>query len=253
MKKAITAALALHYLPNVSGNNVWVVVGTYDLSLENRNDNWKITGMKFNLQKQDGNLQLSALAGQKVKDGTAFKTYPVTDDNKAVIEKFFSGLEKLDIPSFLDAWADDGRQLMPLSPDNFPKELNGKAAIHNQYRGLPDAYSSMKFPRKYSGTDIPDQIIVQYSGIIPLKDGKEYNNNYVGIFRISNGKISQFTEYFDPFILQESFGTKLESNFNVRPAAIAGKCNSGVKDWCLLVRFICRKPSRKGKDTGAWW
>lgn len=208
--------LALHYLPNTSGNNVWVVVGTYDFTLTKDDaDNWKVTGMKFNLQEQEGNLDLPKFAQQNVKEGVSFKNATVSVKNKAVIEKFFTSLEALDISAFLTVWSENGKQLMPLSPGNFPKQLNGKQAIYNQYKGLPENYTSMRFQRKYIATDDPNTVIVQYNGIIPLKEGGEYNNNYVGIFKLDNGKLQQFTEYFDPFILQEAFGRKIESNFNV--------------------------------------
>jgi fermentation-respiration switch protein FrsA (DUF1100 family) len=61
---------------------------------------------------------------------------------------------------------------------------------------------------------------VQYAGIIPLKGGGEYNNNYVGIFNVKEGRVQQFTEYFDPFILQKAFGKNLETNFNVSTTAV---------------------------------
>jgi ketosteroid isomerase-like protein len=216
--------LALHYLPNQTGNNIWVVVGTYDFSLtKSSSGSWKVATMKFNLQKQEGNVELPKLAQQNVKEGATFKMSSVSESNKAVIEKFFTSLETLDIPTFLSTWAENGKQLMPLSPENFPHELIGKDAIYNQYKGLPENYTSMQFPRRYFPTDDPNMVIVQYNGIIPLKEGGEYNNNYVGIFNIKDGKLLQFVEYFDPFILQEAFGKKLESNFNVKSTEIANK------------------------------
>lgn len=214
---AFNNGLALHYLPNETGNDVWVVVGTYDFGLsKNSKGEWKVNSMKFNLQKQEGNLQLPSLAQRKVKENAVFKASPLSENNKAVIEKFFTSLEKLDIPAFLETWAEDGKQYMPLSPDNFPKELIGKDAIYNQYKGLPENYTSMKLARQYFATNDANTVIVQYGGIIPLKDGGEYNNNYVGIFKVNNGKVEQFTQYFDPFILKEAFGKKLENNFNVK-------------------------------------
>jgi fermentation-respiration switch protein FrsA (DUF1100 family) len=78
----------------------------------------------------------------------------------------------------------------------------------------------MSFPRRISATDNPNKVIVQYTGIIPLKSGGEYNNNYVGIFEIKNGKVEKFTEYFDPFILENAFGKKLQDNFNVSKANV---------------------------------
>lgn len=229
-----THGLALHFLPNTAGENVWVVVGTYDFTLSKVDDNWKVNSMKFNLQKQAGNLDLPKRAEQNVKDGVSFHSKPVAPENKAVIEKFFTSLETLNIPSFLSVWADNGKQLMPLSPEYFPKQLTGKEAIHNQYKGLPEAYTSMKFPRKYFPTEDPGTVIVQYNGIIPLKQGGEYNNNYVGIFNIRDGKLQRFTEYFDPFILQEAFGNKLESNFNVTGNATSVRQVEFLSDGLVL-------------------
>lgn len=210
--KASFSGLALHYL----SGETWTVVGTYDFALaKNTKGEWSIEKMKLNLQKQDGNLELPKLATQNVKNRMSFKTGKVSEENKAAVERFFTALEKLDIRSFLNGWSEDkAQQIMPLSPEGFPKELNGKEAIFNQYKGLPENYASMSFPRKIYATDDPNKVIVQYHGIIPLKTGGEYNNNYVGIFEIRNGKIEKFTEYFDPFILENAFGKKLQENFN---------------------------------------
>ncbi|HZF64517.1 MAG TPA: nuclear transport factor 2 family protein, partial [Chitinophagaceae bacterium] len=210
-------------------------------------------------QKQEGNVDLPKLAQQNVKEGATFKMSSVYKSNKAVIEKFFTSLETLDIPAFLSTWAENGKQLMPLSPDNVPHELNGKDAIYNQYKALPENYTSMQFPRRYFPTDDPNTVIVQYNGIIPLKEGGEYNNNYVGIFKIGAGKLLQFVEYFDPFILQEAFGKKLESSFNVEN----GKTSSikvQFKSEGLILKGLLHLPSnfddtKKFKAvvvTGSW-
>lgn len=252
--------LALHYLPNSSENNVWVVVGTYEFTLSKDNaHSWKVNSMKFNLQRQEGNLELPALAKQKVKEGASFKYASLSESNKSVIEKFFTSLEKMNISSFLTVWADNGKQLMPMSPDNFPKELNGKDAIYNQYKGLPENYASMKFPRKYFPTEDPNKIIVQYTGTIPLRDGGEYNNNYVGIFKLEDGKLQQFTEYFDPFILQQAFGQKLTSNFNVNGDAVTTQKVEFQSEGLVLKgllhlppNFDSNKKYRAVIVTGSW-
>jgi fermentation-respiration switch protein FrsA (DUF1100 family)/ketosteroid isomerase-like protein len=206
------SGLALHYL----NNETWTVVGTYDFALtKGSNGEWSIDKMKLNLQKQDGNLELPKAAIENVKTKVNFKPRKVSEENRQAVEQFFTALEKLDIQSFLKVWSDNGRQIMPLAPNGFPKELNGNQSIFNQYKGLPDNFTSMSFPRKISATSDPNKVIVQYQGIIPLKAGGEYNNNYVGIFEIKNGKIEKFTEYFDPFILENAFGKKLQENFNV--------------------------------------
>lgn len=228
------SGLALHYL----NNQAWTVLGTYEFALaKNPSGEWTIEKMKLNMQKQDGNLELPGLAIENVKNGVSFKPEKVSDDNKAAIENFFTALEKLDIPAFMKVWTDNAKQSMPLAPNGFPRELNGKAAIFNQYKGLPENYTKMSFPRKISATDNPNKVIVQYNGIIPLKDGGEYNNNYVGIFEIRNGKIERFTEYFDPFILENAFGKKLQENFNVSSASQNSNANQNSNAGKRKVEF----------------
>ncbi len=52
---------ASHYLPNESGKNVWIVVGTYDFGLLETEAGWKINKMIFNFKYQDGNTDLPKL------------------------------------------------------------------------------------------------------------------------------------------------------------------------------------------------
>jgi ketosteroid isomerase-like protein len=207
--------LAVHYLPSNDGASYWTVVGTYDYHLILDGQAWKADQIKFNLQKQHGNLDLPVKAQANVKDGVRFEKATATKAAREVVAAFFSALESLDIDAFLEVWYKNGKQIMPLAPEGFPQILDGKEEIYHQYKGLPDNFSTMSFPYKIYDTEDPDKVIVQYTGYIPLKDGGEYNNNYVGVFAVHEGKLMTFIEYFDPFILEEAFGTKLQTNFNV--------------------------------------
>jgi uncharacterized protein len=122
-------------------------------------------------------------------------------------QEFFAALEALDIPRFLNAWADDGVQLMPYAPPGFPKRLDGKAKIEKQYGPLPTAYDGMKFPlESIRVTDDPNVVIAEFRGDIALKSGGQYDNHYVGIFEFNNdGKLAQYSEYFNPFVLLAGF------------------------------------------------
>lgn len=55
---AFTYVTAGHYKTNDSGNNLWTVVGTYDIKLEKRTSGWKIIEMKFNYKYQFGNADI---------------------------------------------------------------------------------------------------------------------------------------------------------------------------------------------------
>jgi uncharacterized protein len=137
--------------------------------------------------------------------------------NREVIEEFFTRLESMNIDYWLELWDDSGIQEMPYSPEGFPKRLEGKAAIKQQYSSLPKNYHSMRFVDRFVHETSDSAIfIVEYKGIIDVKlTGKSYNNLYCGFFTIHNSKLVYFKEYFDPIILQNAFGTQLQDNFNV--------------------------------------
>lgn len=57
---------AAHYLKNDSGNHLWTVAGTYAIELSLLSGIWKIEALKFNLRYMDGNMDLPALAQQRL-------------------------------------------------------------------------------------------------------------------------------------------------------------------------------------------
>jgi len=56
---------ASHYFPTESGNDVWIVVGTYDFGLTETEEGWKIDRMIFYFKYQDGNTDLPNLISSK--------------------------------------------------------------------------------------------------------------------------------------------------------------------------------------------
>lgn len=55
---AFCYGIASHYLPNASGRNTRVFVGSYDFHLRRENGRWLIDLFRFNLKYIDGNLEL---------------------------------------------------------------------------------------------------------------------------------------------------------------------------------------------------
>jgi len=56
--QAFCYGIAFHYLPNPSGKNMRVFVGSYDFHLRREGDRWRIDQFRFNLKFIDGNLDL---------------------------------------------------------------------------------------------------------------------------------------------------------------------------------------------------
>jgi uncharacterized protein len=145
----------------------------------------------------------------------------VREQNRLVVREFFTRLEAFDIEGFAALFAEDGRQLMPFSPDGFPRALEGRAAIFNQYRGMPENFTSMRFPGLIISDLVdPSRFVATYRGEIQLRAGGQYNNTYVAQFSIRDGKILELVEYFDPIVLQRAFGAALQERFNVAPEGV---------------------------------
>jgi hypothetical protein len=65
--KVFCYGTATHYLSNESKNNLWIVVGSYDLELQTIDEAWRITKMTFNLKYIDGNNELPKMAQDRAK------------------------------------------------------------------------------------------------------------------------------------------------------------------------------------------
>ncbi len=140
----------------------------------------------------------------------------VRERNRAVVHAFFARLEAFDIHGFAELFAETGRQVMPFSPEGFPRTLEGRAAVFNQYRSMPDNFASMRFPDLVVHDMVdPSRFFTTYRGEIRLKSGGSYNNTYAAVFVIRDGQIVEYHEYFDPIVLQRAFGDALGASYNV--------------------------------------
>lgn len=160
------------------------------------------------------------------------------------VREFFAALEAMDIPRFLEVWAEDGIQEMPYAPGAFPRRLVGKSALAGQYGPLPTAFTEMKFVlRRLVTTSEPGVVLAEWDGAIGLKAGGRYDNRYVGIFRFnSDGKLAQFTEYFDPYTLIHGFPGAAEAALTDREriersiATLAAAADA--RDWTALRQLF---------------
>lgn len=57
--------------------------------------------------------------------------------------------------------------------------------------------------------DEPGTVIATYKSDMRI-DGRPYRNKYVGVFKVHNGRVKLFVEYFDPIKLLVAMGGKVE-------------------------------------------
>ena len=207
-------ALAVHFLDGEQ----WTVFAGYDAEFVRANGTWKIARTRLSLYEQTGNEELPARAMARVEAGELVA--PATErPNAETVRTFFARLEEGDLDGFIELFAEDGTQLMPLAPTGFPTELRGKEALRKQY-GPVTGFASQSYPVEVIPTQDPNLVLAKYRGAITVEPGKEYNNSYVGMWAFdAAGKIATFTEFFNPNILQNGFPGQAPAHYSVHEAA----------------------------------
>jgi ketosteroid isomerase-like protein len=207
---------ATHVMRGAAGGETWVLSGRYEHTLERTPSGWKIARMRMVPAESLGNPALLEVAKARAAAAPA-PARSERDRNREVVRAFFAKLEAFDIAGFAELFAPDGRQRMPFSPEGFPDRLDGRAAVFNQYRSMPQSFVSMRFPDLaiVDAAD-PSTFIATYRGEIRLRSGGDYNNTYLSVFVIRDGQIAELTEYFNPIVLVQAFGAQLDSTFNVK-------------------------------------
>jgi ketosteroid isomerase-like protein len=132
-----------------------------------------------------------------------------SQSNKKVVDTFFVALETQQFELLKEVFAIDGKQFNPYAPEGFPKSFDGVEGIFKQYSGLTASFGQMRFPRTIYATEDPDFFFVQFRGEIAIKAGGKYENDYLGTFKLKNGKIIEYTEYFNQVVMAKAFNIQL--------------------------------------------
>lgn len=98
---------------------------------------------------------------------------------------------------------------MPYAPDGFPKRVAGKEALIKQYAGWPQNAGKANFTNgiRFHATLDPQIVVAEFHGVSEIvPTGRTYDQRYVGIFHVEDGKITLFREHFEPNVFAYAFG-----------------------------------------------
>jgi uncharacterized protein len=149
-------------------------------------------------------------AGALRNHKTLLMEHSIIERNKKVVDNFFVALETQQFDLLKEVFATHGRQLNPYSPDGFPKSFDGAEGIYKQYSGLTANFGQMRFPRKIYATEDPNFFFVVFKGEIEILAGGKYENDYLGTFRLEDGQVIEYTEYFNQVVMARAFGLELK-------------------------------------------
>ncbi|HZG07345.1 MAG TPA: nuclear transport factor 2 family protein [Allosphingosinicella sp.] len=200
---AIASLVADHW---VAGRH-WQVSGRYDYGLVRDGREWRITAHKLTVTGERGSRDVFAPATDAAKARPA--AYLVRQRARAVVMDFLTGLEDKDMERVNGVWAEDAVQEMPYAPAGFPKRVEGREALIRQYSAWPANSGKARFTDgiRFHPTQNPEVVVAEFHGVSEIvPTGRVYDQRYVGIFHVENGKITLFREHFDPNVFSYAFG-----------------------------------------------
>ena len=132
-------------------------------------------------------------------------------EKQIALERMFrrslDGLLAKDTSGWVDMWTEDGTMEFPFAPVGHPR-LRGKQAIAEYMEAFPTKVEISAFPfvRFHHSAD-GKTLVVEFSCIgRSLETGRPYNQNYVGVMNIRDGRVSGYKDYFNPLVVLQSMG-----------------------------------------------
>jgi ketosteroid isomerase-like protein len=122
-----------------------------------------------------------------------------TDANTALIQAAYADFQKGDIASLLDRLADDVVWFTPYPAEIVPHGglRTGKDGVRSFFEQLAASYEITKFdPREFIASGDHVVALVSIAGHV-RETGNKSAEETAHVFRIRNGKVSEFREYAD--------------------------------------------------------
>jgi ketosteroid isomerase-like protein len=127
------------------------------------------------------------------------------DPEETIVRRAIEALGALDIDTVLALLADDVVLELPFRADGGPVTMRGNDA-RRFIAAMPKLFSSLDLVdivvhgRMRSG-----QIVAEYRSEGTTRSGRPYPNRYVAFFRVGDGVITEWREYFDPNVIATAF------------------------------------------------
>jgi ketosteroid isomerase-like protein len=120
-------------------------------------------------------------------------------DNAAIAREFFRLLSEKDVAALGELWHPDAVITVPYPADGFPAEIRGKDEIVGGFHSLMANFETFQanLTAVYPAAD-SDAVCVEYANVARLRNGVEYTNDNIAVFRFRDGLITEYHDYFDP-------------------------------------------------------
>jgi ketosteroid isomerase-like protein len=140
---------------------------------------------------------------------TGFTTGTTTAE-RLVLQEFFAAQIAQDHARLMDCWHGDGVMSTPYAPAPLPREYAGKVAIAAMFDQLFRIAVTIEVSSlEIIAAEISGLWLAKWDASIPLRSGGVLVGSDVGLFRLREGLITNYTEYFDPIAFARAYGFPL--------------------------------------------
>jgi len=139
-----------------------------------------------------------------------------TEANRRIITEMFERWSAGDVRAFSEALADDV-SLTTIGSTRYSGTFVGKEAVIASFTPFRELLDEPVLLTAETLVADGDLVAVEARGRSRTKDGQDYHNVYALFLRMSDGKIVQWTEYYDTELTNAVFGkvNSTESSGNV--------------------------------------
>ena len=132
---------------------------------------------------------------------------------KAVIEQFYRVQESKDLDAFVETLHDDIILYTPYAPSSFPSKTEGKQGVLEIWKNLFDNFGELLIPQyKVYQTDEEGYYMATWEVDIETPTGKRYQSSNIGTYRMKDGKIIEYVEFFNPLRFGKAMNLDLSAD-----------------------------------------
>ena len=140
------------------------------------------------------------------KDDSPVKDDEIRQANLAVMQRYRTLLFAQRFDEWIELWADDGICEFPFAAEDGPKRLEGKAEILGYMTRFPSKFSIEGVDRLQIHQCLDPNTVIAELAIRGRASGtgKPYNQQYVVVAQLRDGKLAHYREYWNPLVSAEA-------------------------------------------------
>lgn len=139
--------------------------------------------------------------------------------NQKVLEQYMNHFSSQNWPMWIELWADDGVLEFPFAPPGRRSRYVGKAAILDYMKPLGGRIEveELEYFNLYPFRDEDSLCFEMAFKGKSTETGKPYNQKYISIVKIVDGKVALYREYWNPLASIDAAGGReaWTSNFGL--------------------------------------